>query len=243
MRNLPPEERLVYCFAGKGPSFGTGHMRRMKALSELLHSVGIKSKLVTQQSEIDSCPAAIVFDRRDESLSDEIIKLQLSSIPVVALDNRGPGRGQAGQIYDTLPHPDMNTEEINISIGRILLASFFSEKPTLAHKARLHIISESDIKAGIFEGEKTLLHKPGIEIDQFQQKLFESEKVITYFGQTLFEAIYCGKEIHVYGMTDYHRHLAQWFTTFWNSNQSGHYFDGKGTEKLISFIGFLIKSN
>jgi len=237
MKNLPLENRFIYCLAGTGPSFGTGHLRRMNVLNGMLNSSGLKSKSVIQENEIDINPAVIIFDRRDEPLTPGILKIQESSVAVVAIDNRGKGRDQAGWIYDTLPHPDMNHDELNIAIGRILLSPFFTERASMAREARLYYIQEDDIQ----DGEKTLLHMPGIEIDQFQEKLLRSDKVFTYFGQTLFEAIYCGKEVYLYGMNTYHRYLAEWFSNFWNQNQPGLYFDGKGYEKLIQYIELLVK--
>lgn len=183
---------------------------------------------------------------------------------LIAIDNRGAGRRRADLVWDTLPHPEMSPEELALSLSRMILPESISALPGKATQSILHRVKlttqrraseERDFKASMsrqLEGRSThhrlktrypealiQCSDPAERISEteFLEKLKETPSVVTYFGQTLFEAIYLGKEIYLYDITEYHRELADFFTRQWETDPSlASALDGRGAMRLVNEV-------
>lgn len=201
---------------------------RMQLLKDSLNHSGISAQLLPY-SNTEKLPDAevLLLDARDEAFPD----LPKDTIKV-AVDNRGIGRKQADYIWDTLPHPAMTVAEFKTSLKQILFPP--------------QIYSLRGKKTGeIFLAHNKLPAKKGQPTKQkdYLHQVSREKLIHTYFGQTLFEAIYMGTNAVLHPITPYHALLNKWIYQKAKANKiSRQYFDGKGLVRLTDFLKNLIVS-
>ena len=240
MKNNFPLDFLY--IAGTGNNFGSGHYKRGKIIIELLRNNGYKCELVENQAENDNIYLnykTIILDKRDESFPESVKKRKEKQF-LVTLDNRGSGRSEADLFIDTLPHIHMNQREIAQSLKHCILPPQISREICRSEFANITMINEAQLH---MLGNKVFIHRPHsgsahpdkITDKEFRLALIKNEIIATYFGQTLFEAIYLGKQIYLYSISPYHTELAEKFLIACNKEQLRS-LDGKGAERVAALI-------
>ncbi|MDH5721244.1 MAG: hypothetical protein OEZ13_11625 [Spirochaetia bacterium] len=205
---------------------GWGHLARMKILSRELNKNNIHSDLITSDNITSlnsflNCDLVILDDRDSAFPEQYLLKKK------IAIDNRGIGRSQADFIWDTLPHFSMSGEEFLLCLDKILLHPKISKLQSKSVFARINKIEKT----------KNQYDKNKLSHEQFIEEIIKSTIIECYFGQTLFESIYLGKEIRLYDIGDYHKKLSNWFLKKWNSlSNEKKLIDGKGLKRLVDFI-------
>ena len=191
--------------------------------------------------------SAFILDKRDAPFPEEIIQRDVKRI---AMDNRGMGRCQAHLDIDTLPHYNMSIHEFKQALSHIMIPEFLGKKPSKILHCRLKYFPgkkpvKKDFRSNYKESNISINKKTGQQhLDmqlEYLSRLERSEPLYTYFGQTLFEAIYLGRRISLYDVSPYHRRLSRWFFRRWNALPSpAFYFDGKGlwrvSQKIYEFL-------
>ena len=210
----------------------------MLGLKENLKNYGIKLNIFTAFKKSDMSSQIIVLDKRDVGFPNEMIMNKKNIL--IAVDNLGFGRQQADIVWDTLPHMTMNTRELKISLRRLLLPDCLTCKQSKAEQANLCYSPryQAHSKVVLAGGKSKIvsLKNQIIYINQMMRK----KQIYTYFGQSLFEAIYLGKEIKLYHISPYHKRLASWFMKKWSGFQKiNFYLDGQGTKRFAKLISSL----
>ena len=241
----------IVALVGFGGIYGYGHFYRILNLKNCLRRHEIEMKIIFKwpDDSIDLAGySAFILDKRDVSFPKEIVYKGMKRI---AMDNRGTGRCQAHLKIDTLPHYDMNIHDLKQSLRHIMLHEFLTKKPSKLSFSYLKYLPgrRSGLKKNLTCDPleyKKLIHikTEPYHLDlqlEYLKKLGNLESIDTYFGQTLFEAIYLGKRVSLYGISPYHRRLSEWFLRRWNTLLSpGLYFDGKGlwrvSERVREFL-------
>ena len=231
----------VLCIVGKANKYGSGHYRRMQALMHDLEKHNLKCVIIDDEKKI-TCAGEnlkvkmVILDKRDDNFPEPIFNQ--NNAVLFAVDNRGEGRKSATHIWDTLPHPDMSKPEVIKALQNFLLSPTYKVDKS---KSTTAVISFTENIENITADENTLIHKPNDYSEDFNERLLNATTVYTYFGQTLFESIYLGKNIVLYGISPYHEKLARWFVNFWKFNEAAHQnLDGSGYKRLSDRILSLI---
>jgi hypothetical protein len=233
-------DKILTFLVGKESMFGTGHIQRCNEIilelikkSNFLHTPSMQYL----ENSIDKPADILVLDCRDEAFPKENIK----SSTKITIDNRGIGRTQADLIWDTLPHMDMNLEEICISLQNCIIP-----KDIRAHACQSEtgkIIREPSLQIAQKKYLEGFIHhnNPEVVIDNFREKIIHSNPIITYYGLTMFEALYLGKTVVVYDISDYHQRLADWWYRIWNNSLDVRQsLDGLGVDRFIHKISSFI---
>jgi hypothetical protein len=123
----------------------------------------------------------------------------------IAVDNRGPGREQADIVADLLPHHEMTKQQYADALRAVILHTAITAMPSLSERAEitLHESRDEALQHADFPQNTTRLSPAA-----FRNALAVSERPALYFGQALFEALYLGKSVQLYPVSDYHKKLA-----------------------------------
>lgn len=201
--------KSVLIITGPENEYGSGHAMRMHALALELkrHGVTVLKTVLRERDEV-TLPldfSAAILDRRDTAFPDFVHK---TTAVRIALDNRGAGRSQAHLVHDALPHFAMNDAEYRSALAALILPAHITTLPCRSSEARvtLHDSQASALLAADFPQAPERLSPR-----QFAAALLQAKRVACYFGQTLFEACYLGKQVALYSVSDYHRKLAEDF--------------------------------
>ena len=221
-----------------------------------------KLRELTQNQKQNQEPIKILLDRRDAAFPNELLE-QKENYILIAVDNRGEGRVQADFIWDALPHSDMNMTEFKKSLRKVMLPLYLTKKKSQVRRSVIEITdfkdeyikedTESDplfvnlVQGGACADERRCLplakrvgeNKYNSFIEQQEKYMIQmnqQEAVYTYFGQTLFEAIYLGKKIYLYDISPYHLALTRSFIEKWSNIKPEYYLDGKGISRLVQLI-------
>lgn len=232
--------KTVLIITGPESEFGSGHAMRMHTLSLELkrHKVTVQ-KVVLSEGEDAALPVdyqLAILDRRDTAFPASVLG---SNAMRIALDNRGFGREQAHTCYNALPHPAMDDNEYRTALSAVLLPVHVTSLPcrSAVAKVTLHADESSARAAADFPRVSGRLSPR-----QFTESMRQAESVACYFGQAMFEAIYLGKRVELYPVSEYHRQLAEDFTQRLARQQDFlSALDGSGPGRLRQFVLRVLK--
>lgn len=192
---------MIRIVAGTGSLFGSGHRRRMELLFELLKQRGMASELVLCRSDTEIRRLTheeypVVLDARDFPASE-------FTCPVIALDNRNPGRSSDKKTvyHDTIPHPEAGDVLDNCLVDPALNAY----RVTPAKKTGILIYAGSQ-KIPRFMEEfasrraGTLVRESELSRTEFLDRLAAAEAVYSYFGMTILESLFLKKRTALYSI-------------------------------------------
>lgn len=227
--------KTVLIITGPENEFGSGHKMRMHTLSLELkrHKVTVQ-KVVLSADDDAALPLdyqVVILDRRDTAFPPSVLASHAFRI---ALDNRGYGREQAHSCYDALPHPAMDDIEYRAAISAVLLPAHVTGLPCRSTEAKvtLHEDESSARSAADFP-----LLSGRLSPRQFTESMLQAESVACYFGQAMFEAIYLGKRVELYPVSEYHKELADDFAQRIARQQDLlSALDGSGPGRLRQFV-------
>ncbi len=210
-----------------------GHIRRMQYLQMTLYKHNINMLICSNQQNVTRGDIYIL-DRRDTSFGEDI--MQQDNTLRIAVDNQGIGRQQAHILWDTLPHPSMNIHEFKQSLRHMLLPDLLTRQSSRANLSCIeHVISYRHMVTSSCSNDSNLTSIRQLSSPQYNQSNNDTAQYYyTYFGQTLFERLYQGKNIYLTDISKYHRQLSTYFLCRWK-NLCHHtlYLDGRGNERLI----------
>lgn len=199
--------KSVLIITGPSNEFGTGHQLRMHALALELrrHKVTVMN-LVASPGDNPELPLdyqVVLLDRRDTGFPQSVLEKKPYRI---AVDNRGPGRDQAQMAYDALPHPAMDDADYRNALSAIVLPQHVTMHPCRSAEASVVIAAD----AGTAH-QNCGFPPEGVRLSpkKFTEAMLAAEAVASYFGQTLFEACYLGKQVQLYPISPYHAVLAE----------------------------------
>ncbi|MDH4200816.1 MAG: hypothetical protein OEV66_10600 [Spirochaetia bacterium] len=230
-----PEILLV---TNKGGAYGMGHFYRMNLLSEHLKKMKIASDIAlgSELKSISGNYKLIILDSRDDNFPEILMNQKSKYNYYVALDNRGEGRKQCDIVWDTLPHFEMNLTELKNVLKNCILDPEIFQIKGRPDKAKIIKTTAEEVESGKLEIDliqKPLSSRDPLAPNEFHKRLIESHKVATYYGQTFFEALYLGKEIYLFDISEYHKRLSDWFIPNWEAQpEIVHFFDGQGLHRL-----------
>lgn len=191
---------------GDVTKYGSGHETRMRLVALELKKRKIDVQLVQlapDESVAVPLPFSLVLlDRRDTAFNPPLMEMPVHRL---AIDNRGAGRGEAHNIADLLPHPEMNKAEYSAALRSVILSPEITGKPGKAHEAKLTLHNspeEAFTAADFVPGKERLSPRAYLSL------LAASKRPALYFGQALFEAIYLGLDVQLYPVSEYHKKLA-----------------------------------
>lgn len=218
-----------------------GHVKRMSILRDKLASEGIVVKISmgypVSRKNLEKF-GIVILDSRDDPFPDYIRENKISGQIFITVDNRGEGRKQADVVWDTLPHFDMTAKELKISLERCLINSELIGQAKKPGRLQIKKIDICDLTHNNLNID--LIQRPSekrLSTNQFYQKLKKSRSIAVYFGQTMFEALFLGKVIFLYDISDYHKKLSDWFMSQIGSNPKLiRSLDGKGLARLCDFL-------
>jgi hypothetical protein len=230
----------------KGGIYGTGHFNRMRLLKNHLEKMNITCEIVSGKSMATGIGSrkVVLLDSRDDEFPGEVMTQKKDDHYFIAIDNRGEGRRQCDLVWDTLPHMNMTENELKTALKNCILDPNIYERLARPAKSKIIRTTLENIEAEknkidliqYAEKDREKMNEPTNET-QFHEKLIHSKKIATYFGQTFFEALYLGKEIYLYDISDYHKQLSDWFTGRWNRQPDlNEIFDGQGLHRLAVLI-------
>jgi len=230
----------------RGGIYGTGHHNRMCLLKERLQETGITAEVVFSRdlAGIADLPPVVLLDSRDDEFPAAALQRKTAGHYFIAVDNRGRGRGQGDITWDTLPHMQMNEAELQISLKNCILDPVIVNAGALpetsAKTSKIWQMSLKEIEAltepvDLIQYASNL--RASLDKAEFHRRLVHSKRIATYYGQTFFEALFLGREIYLYDISDYHKELADWFTKRWNDKpELARVLDGGGLNRLAAFI-------
>lgn len=198
--------KSVLIITGEAEHFGSGHIMRMRLVALELKKHKIPTQLVITGSEtMPNIPlpyAVVILDRRDTGFNTPVLESRATRI---AVDNRGLGRKQAELVADLLPHFSMNATEYKHALAQVLLSPAITQYPAATQMARIKLCEdrETAFLTADFPPQKERLSP-----HEFAARLHACERPALYFGQALFEALYLGKQVQLYPVSEYHEKLA-----------------------------------
>lgn len=198
--------KSIVIITGATHTYGTGHAMRMRTVALELKKKKIPVQLATlSPEEILELPlpaSVVILDRRDTQFNASV--LQSTSIKI-AVDNRGLGREQADIVADLLPHSSMSKQEYTNALRAVALHNDITALPSATGKANitLHETREAAMQHADFP-----LGNERLSPVAFRAALAACERPALYFGQALFEALYLGKAVQLYPVSEYHKKLA-----------------------------------
>ncbi len=227
------ESKTVICIIGVGETYGYGHFFRILSLQKSLRQNGITLKIISSPQKDYIKKQIVILDKRDSGFPPWMLKEKKNTL--ITLDNQGLGRQQAHIVWDTLPHPTMNGYEFKQTLRRVMLPNILNQNKSKANQANIKYLPRYNLHdQSILKSPKQIsIKSQSAHIDH----MIRQDKVYTYFGQTLFEAIYLGKEIHLYSISPYHKILSIFFMRRWSGLKKPNlYLDGGGVERLTTLI-------
>jgi len=196
----------VLIMTGNVHTYGSGHAMRMRTVALELKKKKIPVQLVTAPPEVDldlPLPSrVIILDRRDTAFNPCLLTTEAVKI---AVDNRGAGREQADIVADLLPHHEMTKQQYTDALRSVILHPAITSMPMLSDRAEitLHESREAAMESADFPQSSQRLSPA-----DFRAALGACKRPALYFGQALFEALYLGKSVQLYPVSEYHNKLA-----------------------------------
>jgi len=235
-----PKVAIVY---GEPENFGSGHRERCRFLAARLtardfHCIGIPlgamNSAITKKIE-ELQPSLVLWDVRDEEIPDS-----LRNLPVLAIDNYSNSiynRSRLWEKIDLLPHPkstnwkfflprlqpSTNSQKKSYVKQLLVYSGSLDEKDCmeldrfLVRKfSELQIFRVGDSASEFLKSRNRLTKKEWISL------LKESDFFLSYFGQSLMEAVYFGLSVATYSISPDHEKLSMWLfqkyrVPFWGS--------------------------
>ncbi|EMO61828.1 cytidylyltransferase [Leptospira borgpetersenii serovar Pomona str. 200901868] len=211
----------VGILVGDPKKFGSGHFERSRILFALLSAASYKTFWLEDfpaDGELD----LLVVDSRDIPIPE------YSKTRIFLLDHFGPDRKKYGH-YDLLPHPTISDR---FSLDRILISPGLlnvdpiSNSFLLCYAGSIHSSKELDFfLSSLLSKDKSLSQIvrvggaspvgnsiefiPRVSRFQFQNLLASCSGFVSYFGQSLFEAVFLKKRICSYSISPIHSSLAR----------------------------------
>ncbi len=199
--------KAIVLVTGDTQQFGHGHQVRMHNLAlELKRRQLTAMHVVAAPGEKLVLPltaSVVVLDRRDTDFND---LSQTENFLRIALDNRGSARSNADIVIDALPHLEMSESAYQQALAQVMLPPLLTRQPALTHLARvtLHETLESANAQADFRAISGVY-----SLGEYLAQMLNSTKPAFYFGQALFEALYAGKHVQLYPVSQYHMQLAE----------------------------------
>ncbi len=198
--------KAIVLITGDSKTFGHGHQVRMHNLAlELKRRQLTTIQMVADPGEVLQLPlpaSVIVLDRRDTDFNEV---LPSTGAARVALDNRGNARQHADLVIDALPHIAMSDIEYEKALAHVILPQQLSALSSAAAGAQLTVHSTKEAA----EAHADFTPASGrYSPSEFLHLMLKSSRPAVYFGQALFEALYAGKHVQLYPVSDYHMQLA-----------------------------------
>lgn len=195
----------VLIITGNTHTYGTGHAMRMRTVALELKKKKIPVQMLTAAPEANlQLPLTVrvaILDRRDTGFNPGLP----AGVIKIAVDNRGPAREQADIACDLLPHYEMTKKQYSDALCSVVLHPSITALPPATEGAEitLHESRESAISAADFP-QNTARLSPAA----YRAALAACSRPALYFGQALFEALYLGKNVQLYPVSEYHKKLA-----------------------------------
>ncbi|MFZ5627912.1 MAG: hypothetical protein ACOY5B_02205 [Spirochaetota bacterium] len=232
--------KTVLIITGSENEYGSGHEMRMHALALELkrHKVTVQ-KLVLSDGESADPPLAYdlaILDRRDTAFPGFVVS---SGARRIAIDNRGRGRAEADLVYDALPHTAMNDGEYSAALAAVVLPRHVSVHECRSGAATVSLYADAaTARANADFPPATGRLSP----QEFTAQMLKAERIACYFGQTLFEACYLGKQVQLYPVSDYHAELAEDFVRRLGQTPGLlSSLDGRGLDRLCQQVLRVLK--
>ena len=199
--------KAIVLITGDNKTFGYGHQVRMHNLAlELKRRQLTTMQVVADPAQVLQLPlgaSVIVLDRRDTDFNEI---LPATGAARVALDNRGQARQKAEIVIDALPHIAMSDTEYENALAHVVLPQQLSALPSATSGAQLTIHSTKEAaEANADFTAASGRYAPA----EFRDRLLKASRPALYFGQALFEALYAGKHVQLYPVSDYHMQLSE----------------------------------
>ena len=195
----------VLIITGNTHTYGTGHAMRMRTVALELKKKKIPVQMLTAAPEanlqLPLTARVAILDRRDTAFNPG---LPADAIKI-AVDNRGPARDEADITCDLLPHHEMTKTQYGDALRSVVLHPSITALPSATPGAEitLHESRESAISAADFPKSTARLSPAA-----YRAALAACSRPALYFGQALFEALYLGKSVQLYPVSEYHKKLA-----------------------------------
>jgi hypothetical protein len=181
---------------------------------------------------------AAILDRRDTAFPGFVF---VSDAVRIAIDNRGAGRREADIVYDALPHTAMSHSEYEAALAAVILPRYVTTQPCRSATAKISLRPDASAARALAD------FAPGagrLSPQQFFAQMQLAERIACYFGQTLFEACYLGKQVQLYPVSDYHAALAEDLVQRVQVRpQLLSALDGHGVNRLCQVILNALKQN
>lgn len=194
----------VLIITGPTAVFGSGHWVRMRLVALELRRRKIAVQLLCADAdEKIAAPlpySVVVLDRRDTAFNAGLA----ADAVKIAVDNRGQGREEADLVCDLLPHHEMNAQQYQHALASLILPPAITATPAAHERAQITLCEDSEAAFAAADFPPAERLSP----DAFHSGLMHSASPALYFGQALFEALYLGKHVRLYPVSDYHRKLA-----------------------------------
>ncbi len=226
-KNSNPKKQISLTF-GEPKIFGSGHFERCKSLSIELQIFGYDIKCnSTQKKDFDG----YIVDARETKPNGK---------PALAIDNFSTEEDDLTNIY-FLPHPaipELNQNEFSFYSSPLI--EFFRKKSAepgnwlvyvgSLDKENCDILDEYLIQilnnrwgvkkwiriGGSIPESNSIEHYSRITKYEYYHFLSKSEGIISYFGQSIMEAIYMNRKAVLFGMTEIHKLLGEFFSKMAN---------------------------
>ncbi len=236
-------DKKILILYGNVNEFGSGHLERMKLLYVYLLSLGYNCSLQEYSVHISSDFYLYILDARDSEIPKDLVQKKW-----ICIDNQGASR-TTHSYFDSLPHPSISPEKI---YDQILLPELDSEDLGVNSKPKVFIYAnnlnaqETD-KLDLFAVQnfpnttinriggpdtkyKEISVLPRLYKMEFLREIQNSEILVSYFGQSVLEALCLQKKVVLYSISDYHTILAQYLQKFTEVPFLGNIFT---TENLV----------
>ncbi|HOT43275.1 MAG TPA: hypothetical protein PLM53_00945 [Spirochaetota bacterium] len=235
-------KREVSIVTGWGGHLGTGHVQRMASLAfHINRHTPLKAYLVCERKPgflpelFDDCivnairpdSAFIIRDKRDSTISD--MEALQSHGRVIAIDDCGPGRGQADLAIDLLPNLQYSSYDKDLFIFGFTFADsvmklgvrtvtkdidfavYCGISPPQRTIAAITALIPVKYSYAVLAGATQTLFKDGTAEPlnkSYAEILMSSKVLITHFGITLYEGLISGCKIITINPTEYHSRLS-----------------------------------
>jgi len=200
---------------------GSGHLSRMQTLAIYLQALEFK---VHFREEFEKPELDLeILDYRDKELPESFLTEKW-----IKIDNFGTKQGKEIFFY-SLPHPSLKPVEYNENFFGSLSLELVKYTPSFKKKGVCIYAGGLDEEACVYLDKwtsenfpnseilriggqasklKNVVYKPRLTPYDFFSSLKNSEIFITYFGQSLFEALYLNTPCLTYSISSYHEELS-----------------------------------
>lgn len=198
--------KSVLIIVGNTHTYGTGHAMRMRSVALELRKKKITVQLITAPADtavhLPLSAPVVILDRRDTAFNPGVFT---AGSVKIAVDNRGSGRDEADIVADLLPHYSMSKQEYADALRAVILHPAIAAMPALSDRAEITLCEsrEEALQQADFPHNTSRLSPSA-----FREALAASRRPALYFGQALFEALYLGKSVQLYPVSEYHKKLA-----------------------------------